>query len=111
MLHFRDQREAVVAALEMLESISTSGLPFAHVGLHTGPVVFQGGDYFGRTVNIAARITEQAKPGQLLVSGDIADRASSDGVGFEPIGAVELKGVSEPVALYSVTRKSDEMRH
>jgi class 3 adenylate cyclase/transcriptional regulator with XRE-family HTH domain len=104
MLHFRDPTDAVAAAVEMLGSISTSGLPFARVGLHTGPVVFQGGDYFGRTVNVAARIMEQAKPGQLLVSGDIADRVSSDGVGFEPIGAVELKGVSEPVLLHAVSR-------
>ncbi len=102
MLHFGDPRDAVAAALEMLESISAAGLPSAHVGLHTGPVVFQGGDYFGRTVNVAARITEKAKPGQLLVSRDIADRVPSHGIVFEPIGAVELKGVSEPVALYSV---------
>jgi adenylate cyclase len=111
MLYFRDPTEAVFAALEMLESISTSGLPFARVGLHTGPVVFQGGDYFGRTVNVAARISEQAKPGQLLVSGDIVDDVLSDDIGFEPIGAVQLKGVSEPVALYSVARASGDMPH
>jgi class 3 adenylate cyclase len=39
------------------------GLWQARVGLHTGPVVFQDGDYFGRTVNVAARITDYARPG------------------------------------------------
>ena len=72
--------------------------------LHAGPVVFQGGDYFGRTVNVAARISERAGPGQLLVTDEVVDRAGSDDLTFRPIGAVPLKGVSQPVRLHSVTR-------
>jgi adenylate cyclase len=104
MFHFREPTGGVVAALEMIDAISAAGLPPAHVGLHTGPVVFQGGDYFGRTVNLAARIGERAAPGQVLVTQEIVDRVASDGIAFEPIGAVELKGVSEPVRLHAVTR-------
>ena len=104
MFHFREPTGGVVAALEMIDAISAAGLPPAHVGLHTGPVVFQGGDYFGRTVNLAARIGEQAAPGQVLVTKEIVDRVASDGIAFEPVGAVELKGVSEPVFLHAVTR-------
>jgi adenylate cyclase len=104
MFHFREPTGGVVAALEMIDAITAAGLPPAHVGLHTGPVVFQGGDYFGRTVNLAARIGERAAPGQVLVTQEIVDRVASDGIAFEPIGAVELKGVSEPVPLHSVTR-------
>jgi adenylate cyclase len=104
MFHFREPTGAVVAALEMVDAISAAGLPPAHVGLHTGPVVFQGGDYFGRTVNLAARIGERAAPGQVLVTQEIVDRVASDDIAFEPIGAVELKGVSEPVSLHAVTR-------
>jgi adenylate cyclase len=104
MFHFRDPTGGVVAALEMIDAIAAAGLPPAHVGLHTGPVVFQGGDYFGRTVNLAARIGEQAAPGQVLVTQEIVDRVASDGIAFEPIGSVELKGVSQPVPLHSVTR-------
>ena len=74
------------------------------MGLHTGPVVFQGGDYFGRTVNLASRIGEKASPGQVLVTQDIVDRVSPDGLTFEPVGKVELKGVAEPIELLSVTR-------
>jgi class 3 adenylate cyclase len=74
MLHFRDPRDAVVAALEMLEAVSTASMPPAHIGVDTGPVVFQGGDYVGRTVNVAARIAEHAAPGQVLVSGEVVDR-------------------------------------
>jgi adenylate cyclase len=104
MFHFRDPGEGVVAALEMLDAVSSAGLPPAHIGLHTGPVVFQGGDYFGRTVNVAARITERAEPGQVLVSQEIVDRVGSGAVSFETIGSFVLKGVSEPVRLHSVTR-------
>jgi adenylate cyclase len=104
MFHFREPTGGVVAALEMVDAIATAGLPPAHVGLDTGPVVFQGGDYFGRTVNLAARIGERAAPGQVLVTQGIVDRVVPDGIAFEPIGAVELKGVSEPVLLHAVTR-------
>jgi len=51
---------------ENLRRIAQAGLPPAHVGLHAGPVVFQDGDYFGRTVNLAARIAAPAGPGQVL---------------------------------------------
>jgi adenylate cyclase len=104
MFHFREPTGGVVAALEMVDAISAAGLPPAHVGLDAGPVVFQGGDYFGRTVNLAARIGEQAAPAQVLVTQEIVNRVVPDGIAFEPIGAVELKGVSEPVLLHAVTR-------
>jgi adenylate cyclase len=104
MFHFREPTGGVVAALEMVDAISAAGLPPAHVGLDTGPVVFQGGDYFGRTVNLAARIGEQAAPGQVLVTQEIVDRVGSRDVTFEPVGSFVLKGVSEPVPLHSVTR-------
>ncbi len=104
MFHFREPTGGVAAALEMVDAISAAGLPPAHVGLDTGPVVFQGGDYFGRTVNLAARVGERAAPGQVLVTQEIVDRVVPDGIAFEPIGAVELKGVSEPVLLHAVTR-------
>jgi adenylate cyclase len=106
MFHFRDPGEAVVAGLEMLDAVSAAGLPPAHIGLHTGPVVFQGGDYFGRTVNLAARIAERAEPGQVLVSQEIVDRVGSGQVAFESIGSAALKGVSEPVPLHAVSNGS-----
>jgi class 3 adenylate cyclase len=104
MLYFGHVEDAVSATLETVVAIADAGLPPAHAGIATGPVVFQGGDYFGRTVNLAARIMERAQPGQVLVSQEVVDRVGSDGVAFEPIGAVELKGVSEPVLLHAVTR-------
>jgi adenylate cyclase len=65
-------------------------------------VVFQDGDYFGRTVNIAARITDYARPGEILVSDQIvADVDRMERVRFEPVGPVSLKGLSAPITLYT----------
>ena len=68
MVHFREPGAGVLAALEMVEGVGKVGLPPAHVGLHAGPVLFQEGDYFGRTVNVASRIAEYARPGEVLVT-------------------------------------------
>jgi adenylate cyclase len=64
MFHFPEPAQAVCCGLELVDRIPEVGLPRARVGLHAGPVVFQHGDYFGRTVNIAARITDHARPGR-----------------------------------------------
>jgi adenylate cyclase len=106
MFHFRRPGQAVVAALEMVERTSPAGLPEAHVGLHAGPVVFQDGDYFGRTVNLAARIAAHAGPGQVLVSDEVVAECGDGPVAFEPIGPVPLKGVADPVPLHRATRRS-----
>ncbi len=89
-----------MAALEMLEAVTTGALPPAHVGIHAGPVVFQEGDYFGRTVNVAARIADYARPGEVLVSQEVADEVGRTPVAFAEIGPVELKGrVRHPSSL------------
>jgi class 3 adenylate cyclase len=106
MLHFARAEHAVQAALEMLEAVEDAGLPPAHVGIHTGPVVFQGGDYFGRTVNIAARIGERARSGQVLVSDEVAESVGGGPFALSPVGATQLKGVAEPVRLFAVEGRS-----
>jgi adenylate cyclase len=106
MFHFRRPGQAVVAALEMVERTPQAGLPPAHVGLHAGPVVFQDGDYFGRTVNLAARIAGHAGPGQVLVSDQVVAECADGQVAFEPIGPVPLKGVTDPVPLHRASRQA-----
>ncbi len=104
MFYFREPRDAVLAAVAMAEVVGRHGLPPAHVGIHAGPVVFQEGDYFGRTVNLAARIAEYARPGEVLVSQEVVDAADGGPVTFTEIGPVELKGVSGPLRLYTARR-------
>ena len=106
MFHFPNPGDGVFAALDMVEGAAARRASAGEVGIHAGPVVFQEGDYFGRTVNIAARISEYARPGEVLVSQEVVDAADLDGVGLTAIGPVELKGVSEPLTLHSVRRLS-----
>ena len=80
MVRFREPAGAVLAALQMVEEVSQAGLPPAHVGVAAGPVVVQGGDYFGRTVNLAARIAGRADAGQVLVSQRVVESAAPHGV-------------------------------
>jgi adenylate cyclase len=104
MFHFREPGSGVRGALDMVDGAREAGLPPAHVGLHAGPVLFQEGDYFGRTVNAAARIADYARQGEVLVSQEAVDACEGGGVRFSEIGPVELKGLAGPLRLYSAHR-------
>jgi class 3 adenylate cyclase len=101
MFHFPDPGSGVVAALEMVAAVEEAGMPQAHVGLDAGPVVFQEGDYYGRTVNVAARIGDFARPGEVLVSQAVVDLSGGSEVEFAEVGPVDLKGVSGPMVLHA----------
>jgi adenylate cyclase len=104
MFHFREPAGAVLGALGMVEELPAAGLPPAHVGVAAGPVVAQGGDYFGRTVNLAARIAAYASAGRVLVSEPVIQRAPPQGVTFVELGLVELAGIAQPVRLLEARR-------
>jgi adenylate cyclase len=104
MFWFRDPGPGVVSALDMADGVVQAGLPPAHVGLHAGPVVRAGGDYYGQTVNIASRIAEYARPGEVLVSEAVVEACEHERVAFTDLGAVDLKGVGGPVHLHSARK-------
>jgi class 3 adenylate cyclase len=106
MFHFREPWRAVIAGLDVVEHTPAVDLPPAHVGIHTGPVIAQDGDVYGRTVNLAARIASHARAGQVLVSEETAHRSDHHELRFEPLGPVELKGVAKPLPLYQAFRAS-----
>jgi adenylate cyclase len=104
MIHHREPAGAVRSALGLVAQLPEAGLPPAHVGVAAGPVVAQGGDYFGRTVNLAARIAAHASAGQVLVSQSVADSAPPQGVRFVELGELPLKGFARPVRLLEACR-------
>ncbi len=104
MFFFPDPGPGVVAALDMVDGVISAGLPPAHVGLHAGPVIFQEGDYYGQTVNVASRIAEYARPGEVLVSQAVVDASAAAGVSFRELGPVELKGVVGAMRLHAAQR-------
>jgi adenylate cyclase len=104
MFYFQDPAQSVLAALDMVEGAANRALPPARVGIHAGAVIFQEGDYFGRTVNVAARIADFARPGEVLVSQEVVDSADGTPLTFTDVGDVELKGVSGTLRLHSAHR-------
>ena len=69
-------------------------------GVAYGPVLLQGGDYYGEVVNLASRLADAAVPMELLVTGELDDAASD--VEFEPAGRRQLKGFADPVSARSL---------
>ncbi len=75
------------------------------VGVHAGEAVETAEGYIGRAVNIAARLCAAAKPGEVLVSSTVKGiTQASIPVGFIPRGSRRLKGISDPIVVYAVTR-------
>jgi adenylate cyclase len=77
------------------------GFPAVRVGMHHGPAIERGDDFFGRTVNIAARVSALAGAGEVLVTEEVM-RAAGDvkSVRFLERGRRPLKGIDEPVLLF-----------
>jgi adenylate cyclase len=94
MFYFDHPGPGVRAALQMAEAIPAAGLPPVHVGMSSGPVLFQEGDYFGQTVNLSARIADYARPGEVLVTRSVVEASDEPDIGFREIGPVDLKGVA-----------------
>jgi adenylate cyclase len=69
-----------------------------------GPVIRQRGDYFGRTVNLASRIADHARSGQVLVSEPVVEMTSIPGVRFEGLGPIALPGLTSQIRLFEARR-------
>jgi adenylate cyclase len=104
MLYFTEPVGAVISALELAQSVPAAGLPLPHTGIDAGPVILQDGDYFGRTVNTAARIASHAGPGEILVSDSVVRASQSPVLRFVDVGLVELKGLPHPIRLHRASR-------
>ncbi len=73
------------------------GSPPPRIGIHSGAALYRDGDYYGREVNRAARVVARAAGGEVLVTRPVVDAASrQDGLEFELIGEVVLKGFNRP---------------
>jgi adenylate cyclase len=84
-----------------LQSGSTGEEPSVRIGIHYGEAIYRDGDYYGRDVNQAARVVARAGGGEVLVTRPVVDMAAGvDGLEFDRIGEVRLKGFSEPTELF-----------
>ncbi|MHB8242819.1 MAG: adenylate cyclase regulatory domain-containing protein [Solirubrobacteraceae bacterium] len=81
------------------------GEPPPRIGIHYGEVLYRDGDYFGREVNQAARVVARSGGGEVLVTRPVVEMAAGiDGIQFNRIGEVRLKGFSEPTELFTAAQ-------
>jgi class 3 adenylate cyclase len=101
MLRGEDPAAAVRLGLALVQQPDVP----VRVGIHTGPAVQRDGDWYGTTVNIAARLCDAAGSGQVLASEATMRAAGAlDGVGREGRRLHQLRNLREPVAAQLVTR-------
>jgi len=99
-----DATAACEIALTLVERVVHDASVMPRGGLVFGEHIIQGGDYYGPLVNLAARLAELAVPNELLVTPEVASRASGARLRFEPAGKRLPKGFDAPVALLTLER-------
>jgi adenylate cyclase len=102
-----DPIRACEVALGLTESFRSGERPVTpRGGVAFGQVLARSGDYFGPTVNLAARIAELAVPDEILTDSSVCDfvGATETRFRFDSAGRRMLKGFEEPVGLHSVAR-------
>lgn len=96
-----DPAVAITLGLTITEELGGAhGALAVRVGMHTGPAVERQGDWFGATVNVAARVTGLAAGGQVLLTDATAAAAGVlPGVELRAHGLHDLRHVAEPVVV------------
>ena len=95
------------AVLDLLDAAAENDLPRLRIGVATGLAVSRAGDWFGSPVNVASRVSAEARPGTIMVAESTRDAAGNTaGFRWSPAGARRLKGVSDDVKLFFVGRDS-----
>jgi adenylate cyclase len=112
MLRASSARQAVLLGLRVVHELGRShGFPAVRIGMHTGPAVEREGDWFGATVNVAARVAGLAAGCEVLLT-DATKHSAGDmaNVQFRERGAERFKNVSEPVHLFAAYPDSERER-
>ncbi|HEU4707241.1 MAG TPA: adenylate cyclase regulatory domain-containing protein [Solirubrobacterales bacterium] len=101
MLISTDPEPMVAAALELIAAAEAEGqqFPWLRAGIASGPTLPQAGDYYGRAVNLASRLTNVARPGSVVLD-EATKEAAGDGFEYSYIGERRLKGLDYRVKIY-----------
>jgi class 3 adenylate cyclase len=105
MIWVPDAADAVALASRVLTEVASSRdlLP-VRIGAHTGPALMRDGDWFGRVVNVAARLADEAGPNEALISSATRSAAHSGvDVLLRTCAELELPGVEDPIAVWRLT--------
>jgi adenylate cyclase len=106
MLTAPEPEPLLASALNLVDAADVEGedFPQLRAGLAVGLALPRAGDWFGRPVNLASRITSIARPGSVLAEREVRDSAG-DAYGWSYAGERRLKGIRGPVALYRARRR------
>jgi adenylate cyclase len=103
MFASREPLPLVEAVVGLVDAAGTDEIPSLKAGVATGPALARGGDWYGRPVNLAARITSFAWPDSVLVAEGVKDAlesANGDHFRFSYAGKRRFKGISEETAVH-----------
>jgi adenylate cyclase len=109
MIRAADPATAVRLGRRIVGDLASHGSPPVRVGMHSGPAINRDGDWFGATVNLASRVADAAKPGEVLVTDETRRQLGDDGGdGFdlEERGDWYFKNVPKPIPVYRVAELS-----
>ena len=88
--------------------------PRPRIAVHHGAALYRDGDYYGRDVNIAARVVARAAGGEVLVTAPVAEQLRAAGqprrLRLEAVGDARLKGFQAPIELFLLTRAAQTRR-
>jgi adenylate cyclase len=106
MLVAPDPRPLLETALDLAAAADAEGAAFpqVRVGAALGPALSRAGDWYGRPVNLASRVTAIARPGSVLVTRELREAAGDDGLRWSAAGARSIRGVEGPVRLFRARR-------
>lgn len=109
LLRVGDAAQAVRLGVQLTGGLAPRhGFPDVRVGMHTGAAVQRGDDWFGSTINTAARVAALAGPGDVLLTAATRDAAGSPmAVVFDDCGAHELRHIVRPAHLYRARSASE----
>jgi adenylate cyclase len=112
MLVSAEARPLAEAALALIAAAEAEGeeFPWLRAGLATGPTLPQTGDYYGRAVNLASRVTGVARPGSVVVDQVTREAIGEEGFAYTFIGERRLKGIDNRVKLFRTRRAGEDKR-
>ncbi|HEX3736156.1 MAG TPA: adenylate cyclase regulatory domain-containing protein [Solirubrobacterales bacterium] len=104
MLVSPEAKPLVTVALDLVAAAAAEGdqFPVLRAGIATGTTLPQSGDYYGRSVNLASRITGIARPGSVLVDTPTREAAGEGGFTYSFVGERRLKGIDARQKLFRV---------
>jgi class 3 adenylate cyclase/YHS domain-containing protein len=113
MIRHPDPARAISLGLRAAgEVLAGHGFPTVRVGMHHGPALESEGDWFGSTVNLAARVAALAAGGEVLLTAAVREAAGElEGVRLESRGEQRLRNVPAPVAVFAATLEGREAAH